>query len=364
MMDGGNSGTHRSAGGGLADVGAMLRDRRVELKQDIDTVAHHTHIKVPYLKAIEEGRRRDLPGSAYVIGFVRTYADYLGFDGNRLVEDFHAQLAGDRKRAQDALAIAEPSPMRIGPVGIVAIVLMLGVAGYFAWGYFSDAGKQDTAATEESQDVDSEDEVSPDEASDSASDTGQDTAPAEGAGEASTDQAVTGQAATDQAANPETAPAAATPEVPADGTTPATEQSAAGTPPVDDQLPPQEADAPPAAEQDPAQPQEAAAAAAEGGEAGKIVLRAKLESWVQVTNAKSEAIFSRVLRAGESYVVPNEPGLVMTTGNAGGIEILLDGKKLKSLGSVGLVRRDVPLDPAKLRDGSAFQPASSAPVAQ
>ncbi|HWA49411.1 MAG TPA: RodZ domain-containing protein [Dongiaceae bacterium] len=355
MMDGGNSETHRGAGGGLADIGAMLRDRRVELKQDIDTVARQTHIKVAYLKAIEEGRRRDLPGSAYVIGFVRTYADYLGFDGNRLVDDFHAQLAGDRKRAQEVQAATEPPPMRIGPVGIAAIVLMVAVIGFFAWGYFSDMGRPDTATTEDAQDADGEDEVAPDEASDNASDADQAGAIEDAAGEAPADQA-----ATDQAASPDAAPTA-TPDMTGDATAPAADQSAAATPPVDDQLPPQEADAPPAAEQDPAQPQEAANAE---GTAGKIVLRAKLESWVQVTNAKSEAIFSRVLRAGETYVVPNEPGLVLTTGNAGGIEILLDGKKLKSLGSVGLVRRDLPLDPAKLRDGSAFKPASSAPVTQ
>ena len=45
MIDGGSSETHRGGGGGLADVGAMLRDRRVELKQDIKTmvVLHLTH---------------------------------------------------------------------------------------------------------------------------------------------------------------------------------------------------------------------------------------------------------------------------------------------------------------------------------
>lgn len=347
MMDGGNSETHRGAGGGLADVGAMLRDRRVELKQDIDTVARQTHIKVSYLKAIEEGRRRDLPGSAYIIGFVRTYADYLGFDGNRLVDDFHAQLAGDRKRAQEAQAATEPSRMSIGPVGIAAIVLTLAVVAFFAWGYFSDTGKTDTAATEEAQDAEGEDAVAEGDAA------GEDT--------------------TDQTASTEPAPAA-TPDAPADATALASNQSAsdqtgsdqtaAATPPVEDQLPPPEADAAPTAEQDPAQPQEAAIAEGGEGTAGKIVLRAKLESWVQVTNEKSEAIFSRVLRAGETYVVPNEPGLMLTTGNAGGIEIVLDGKKLKSLGSVGLVRRDVPLDPKKLKDGSAFKPASSTQVTQ
>jgi cytoskeleton protein RodZ len=328
----------------------MLRDRRVELKQDIDTVARQTHIKVSYLKAIEEGRRRDLPGAAYVIGFVRTYADYLGFDGNRLVDDFHAQLAGDRKRAQDAQAATEPPRMSIGPVGIAAIVLTLAVVGFFAWGYLSDTGKTDTAATEEAQDADGEEEAAPADAPDEA----QDNAAGEGAGEAATDQAASSSATTPDA------PADAAPA--SDQTGP--DQTAAATPPVEDQLPPPEADAAPTAEQDPAQPQEAAVA--EGGEgiAGKIVLRAKLESWVQVTNEKSEAIFSRVLRAGETYVVPNEPGLMLTTGNAGGIEILLDGKKLKSLGSVGLVRRGVPLDPKKLKDGSAFKPASSTQVTQ
>jgi cytoskeleton protein RodZ len=340
MMDGGSSQTHRGAGGGLADIGAMLRDRRVELKQDIDTIARQTHIKVAYLQAIEEGRRRDLPGAAYIIGFVRTYADYLGFDGNRLVDDFHAQLTGDRKRAQDVQAATEQPRMTIGPVGIAAIVLMLAVVAFFAWGYFSDGGKTDTAATEEAQDVDSDDPVGEDEnvAEDEAASSAED-------------------APSDQAEGAQTDPAA-TPE--ATASAPAPDQTA--TAPVDDQLPPQEADAAPVAEQDPAQPQ----GVAESGEgaAGKIVLRAKLESWVQVTNAKSEAIFSRVLRAGETYVVPNEPGLMLTTGNAGGVEILLDGKKLKSLGSVGLVRRDLPLDPAKLKDGSAFKPASSTQVTQ
>jgi cytoskeleton protein RodZ len=347
MMDGGNSETHRGAGGGLADVGAMLRDRRVELKQDIDAIARQTHIKVGYLKAIEEGRRRDLPGAAYTIGFVRTYADYLGFDGNRLVNDFHAQLAGDRKRAQEAQAATEPPRMSIGPVGIAAIVLTLAVVAFFAWGYFSDTGKTDTAATEEAQDVDGEEDVAPADAPDEAQDNA--------AGETASDQAASSGAATPDAPTDATAPAA-------DQTGP--DQTAAATPPVEDQLPPQEADAAPTAEQDPAQSQEAAVAEGGEGAAGKIVLRAKLESWVQVTNEKSEAIFSRVLRAGETYVVPNEPGLMLTTGNAGGVEILLDGKKLKSLGSVGLVRRDVPLDPKKLKDGSAFKPANSTQVTQ
>jgi cytoskeleton protein RodZ len=106
-------------------------------------------------------------------------------------------------------------------------------------------------------------------------------------------------------------------------------------------------------------PQEEAAAE---GQAGKIVVRARLESWIQVTNEKKEVVFSRVLRSGETYTVPEEKGLMLTTGNAGGIEITVNGKKLKSLGTVGLVKRDIPLDPKKLQDGSAFKTTKAAPV--
>jgi cytoskeleton protein RodZ len=60
--------------------------------------------------------------------------------------------------------------------------------------------------------------------------------------------------------------------------------------------------------------------------------------------------------------VPEEKGLLLTTGNAGGIEISVNGKKLKSLGTVGLVKRDIPLDPKKLVDGSAFKTTKAAPA--
>ena len=84
----------------MAEIGAMLRRRREEVGQDSATISAVTHIRQIYLKAIEEGRRKDLPGTAYMIGYIRTYADYLGFDGNRLITDYHAELAGQRRGRQ------------------------------------------------------------------------------------------------------------------------------------------------------------------------------------------------------------------------------------------------------------------------
>ena len=67
MMDGsGSTETNRTAGGGLAEIGTMLRRRREEVGQDLAAISPVTHIKPVFLKAIEEGRRKDLPGTAYM----------------------------------------------------------------------------------------------------------------------------------------------------------------------------------------------------------------------------------------------------------------------------------------------------------
>jgi cytoskeleton protein RodZ len=84
----------------------------------------------------------------------------------------------------------------------------------------------------------------------------------------------------------------------------------------------------------------------------RIVLRATADSWVQVRNARSDLLFTQVLRAGDSYNVPNQPGLTLLTGTAGGLQVLVDGEAAPSLGPDGAVRRDVDLEPASLLSGA------------
>jgi cytoskeleton protein RodZ len=330
-MDGaGTADTNRAAGGGLAEIGMMLRRRREEIGHDLATIAATTHIRQNYLKAIEDGRRRDLPGTAYMIGYIRTYADYLGLDGDRLITDFHAELAGQRKWDEKRVEPAEPPAattaphVQVSPLVAIAGIVVLALAAYGAWSIFArDDGGTETAAVE----------------------TPVDEAPPEPAAE---QPEATAALPAEEPAAP--SPSNAEASAPAEPAVPAAETPSA----TEDQVPP-EADAASlgedVVEESPPQPE----AAAPEGAAGKIVVRARLESWIQITNAKKEVVFSRVLRAGETYTVPEETGLSLTTGNAGGVEILVDGKKLKSLGTVGLVKRDIPLDAKKLKDGSAFK---------
>jgi cytoskeleton protein RodZ len=60
--------------------------------------------------------------------------------------------------------------------------------------------------------------------------------------------------------------------------------------------------------------------------------------------------------------VPPKSNLLLTTGNAGGTDLLVDGAAVPSLGGSGIVRRDVPLGPALLKGGKLA--AVNAPAAR
>jgi cytoskeleton protein RodZ len=346
MMDGsGSTETNRAAGGGLADIGAMLRKRREEVGQDLAAISAVTHIKPVFLKAIEEGRRKDLPGTAYMIGYIRTYADYLGFDGNRLITDYHTELTGQRKWVDKRAEPVEPAPaaaalsqIQASPVVVLGGVVVLALAAYGVWSIFSGGEREtDTVATETPA---------------------EETAPAEPV-PSEEPEAAAAKPATQSPTNAE-ASTGAEPAVPAEEVPTVDTAPVEAPPTAEDQVPP-EADVASTGEEvaEESPPQDETVAE---GQAGKIVVRARLESWIQITNEKKEVVFSRVLRSGETYTVPEEKGLTLTTGNAGGIEISVNGKKLKSLGTVGLVKRDIPLDAKKLQDGSAFKTSKAAPV--
>jgi len=76
----------------------------------------------------------------------------------------------------------------------------------------------------------------------------------------------------------------------------------------------------------------------------RVVLQAMQDSWVQVRDEDGELLLTRVLRPGDIYRAPDRVGLTLLTGNAGGLEIYVDGLKLPALGPVGAVRRNVSLN--------------------
>jgi cytoskeleton protein RodZ len=90
-------------------------------------------------------------------------------------------------------------------------------------------------------------------------------------------------------------------------------------------------------------------------QAARIILKATADSWIQLRDSDRNLLPPRILKPGDIYRVPDRAGLIMHTGNAGGIEVTVDGKVVPPLGASGMVKRSVLMDPARLAAGTAVQ---------
>ena len=433
-------------------VGALLRTAREATGRNLQSVSQQLRIRAVYLRAIEEGDFGSLPGTTYAVGFVRSYADFLGLDGPDIVRRFREEVEELGRRTQ----LVFPVPPAEGKIPGGAIVLMaILIAGivYGTWFYMSDrerslaglipevpaelktllgsgapppaetpstsvstanptiqtpapvepaapastdatnaapapaatgngettagvattADEQAAAAITLAPDNASsagadEDEVPPaPDNLDAATDTPaqaqagtegaqgtddqeiveappQDTAPTETPTITTPSSATTTPDATGLSNAAAAAAAATTPAAPATAPAPATTQQAATT-----AAPPPPPPAPAVSEDSLPKGQDYGVTNGQS----RVILVARQESWVQVSSATQE-VWTRVLRTGDRYLVPNDPTLTLATGNAGGLDIMVDGKKVPPLGPVGVVRRGISLDPARLLGGSAI----------
>ncbi|HKD93437.1 MAG TPA: helix-turn-helix domain-containing protein [Gaiellaceae bacterium] len=77
----------------MFEIGGSLREARLKRNLTPADVQKAIRIRDRYLQALEEERWELLPGDAYTKGFLRTYADYLGLDGNLYVEEYNSRFA-------------------------------------------------------------------------------------------------------------------------------------------------------------------------------------------------------------------------------------------------------------------------------
>jgi len=94
----------------------------------------------------------------------------------------------------------------------------------------------------------------------------------------------------------------------------------------------------------------------------RILVKAKADAWVTVKQRGGGPVFNKLMHAGDTWPVPaDKPNLLLTTGNAGGTEIDVDGRPVSGLGGSGMVRHDVPLDVETLKSGLPPIPGRSHP---
>ena len=80
----------------MFEIGTSLREARARREATLAQAEQATKIRGKYLRALEEERFDILPSQTYVKGFLRTYADYLGLDGQLYVDEYNSRfVAGD-----------------------------------------------------------------------------------------------------------------------------------------------------------------------------------------------------------------------------------------------------------------------------
>jgi cytoskeleton protein RodZ len=341
----------------LRQVGEFLQERREDLGLDLDEIGAMLKIKPGYLIALEQGRSHDLPGAVYAIGFVRAYADFLGLDAEQVLARFKSESTGIALRQDLTL------PMALGerslPGGaLVLVALIVALCGYGVWYYLSTADRDRPERVAVVPAALRPSLVPPPAGPALANDT---TVPAvNSASAAPAAPSVIGAVANPV---PSTSTGSVSPNaVPAKpattGTSPTPDQGNPAAASPSPRLasapataaPTQSVAVPPPVSQTAAVPVTSSSAA---DAAGRIAIRAVSDCWIQVRAADQSIVFSRVLKAGEVYKVPPRAGLSLRTGNAGALEITVDGKPAPAIGGLGALRRDVVLDPAALNAGTA-----------
>lgn len=367
-------------------VAAELRRAREDLGRDLVRIAGDLKIRRVYLEAIEEGRFDDLPGTTYAVGFVRAYADHLGLDSIEIVCRFKDEVEGVNERLQ--LVFPTPAPESKIPSGAVLLISVLLIALAYGGWYYLSSGQEDgdgrilavpdrlepLASGPETQAlsgpvasagsiltpaeplvveepaVESQgapDPEPPQGPQEGASEPRAQQAPLEPENPTSLGDAVSAEFQAEPAAGAGLVGILSEPPAPASAPETSPAQVVAATPSAIPAAPATEALLP---EDVSRQPRSYGVENA----SARIVLRARLDSWVQVFAADESLILTRVLQPGDSYRVPDQAGLSLVTGNAGGLEIEVDGTTLPPLGPVGAVRRGIALDAERLLTGTAM----------
>jgi cytoskeleton protein RodZ len=323
----------------LETVGQDLRAARLRRGDDLASVSRVLKIRKDHLEALEEDRLDALPGRAYAIGFVRSYADYLGLDTKRCVDRFKAEISGRTEEPVTVHLIDEDEERRRLPQGwkIIAGIVVLLLA-YGAYQLAVSANRMLAQPTppppQTSETVTVTTPKPPVRVTQSVPQT---------TGTSAVAPAQTGSNSAVPTQNGTQIPSVV-PQSPAPGVSapPAVSPAQTGTAPV-------------TAAQTPT-PQQQVAALPKGQVYGvqnknpRVILRAHEATKILVLGPKHTVLINRTLKPGDTYQVPNMVGLTLTTPNGGAVEIDLDGAAMGYAGREQQMTESFSLDPQSIVD--------------
>lgn len=288
----------------LETVGQDLRAARLRRGDDLATVSGVLKIRKDHLEALEEDRLEALPGRTYAVGFVRSYADYLGLDASQCVERFKSEIAGrsDSDHIPQVNVIDEDDQRRLPQgwkiIASVVVVLMI-FAAYYLISSTSAMLSQPTTPLPPAQ-------IAP-----------------KPLARAVPPVAAAPQTASNPSMQAATGPAGASAPAGVNG----------GSPVVVASLPPGQA-------------------YGDQTRNVRVVLRMHQATRILVQGPNGVVYFNRTLNPGDTYNVPNIVGATLTTTNASAVEVDLDGQAMGFAGQGTGVAEGISLDPQSIVDRS------------
>ena len=287
-----------------APLGEELRAARVRRGEELTAISGVLRIGKPYLSALEEGRFKDLPGTAYAIGFIRAYAAHLGLDPSDCVQRFK-----DESGWRPELAVKSVPPLSSHtnwlPSGwalmavVVAIVLVYG-----AYQLTRSIGFSSPAP------------VAP----------------------------VPARIANLRVAHPLTAQARAARPSTA-GVKASAQASAVTVPPASN---PATSSVPAASSSDPVVP--TGQVLGVHNQNVRVILHVRADTRLTVKSRTGTVYLNRIMHPGDAYRVPDVVGLSLTTPDGGAVSLELNGRDMGPAGLAGQAMEALSLDPQDIVD--------------
>lgn len=118
----------------VEDIGAILKSNRLKQKKTMEEISSELCIRKIYLTALEEGDYVTLPPVPYGVGYVRTYARYLGLNAERAVKLYKSAAETDNAEKEEVLTAPEANKSNSLHI-ILGVIAILAVYG--AWKLYS-----------------------------------------------------------------------------------------------------------------------------------------------------------------------------------------------------------------------------------
>ena len=116
----------------MFEIGNSLREARVRRGVEFAQAELATKIRGKYLRALEDEQFEVLPAQTYVKGFLRTYAEYLGLDGQLYVDEYNSRfVAGGAHEPHIARRSAARPQRRNRRIETSVVLVALGLIAIF-----------------------------------------------------------------------------------------------------------------------------------------------------------------------------------------------------------------------------------------